>query len=103
MSKKEKLLAALDDIENGKGKLSLRATAKKYGVPYTTLNDHVSRKYTRIGAGRPTVLTAAEEEEIVYCCQVLQEIGFGMRRETVGAIIVDYLANHFMLIQYAHL
>lgn len=39
------------------------------------------------------MLTSAEEKEIVYSCQVLQEMGFGMTREMAGAIVVDYLTT----------
>jgi hypothetical protein len=45
----------------------------------------------KVGAGKPTILTHAEEEEIVYCCQVLQEIGFGLTKEVVSAVVIDYL------------
>jgi len=46
-----------------------------------------------IGAGRPTILTPEEEKEVAYSCQVLQEMGFGMTREMVGATVVDYLTT----------
>lgn len=49
-----------------------------------------SRKQHRC---RPTNVLAPAEEEIVYSCQVLQEMGFGMTREMVGAITVDYLTT----------
>ena len=91
MSKKESLQAALHEIQQRQG-VSVRSVAKKYGVPPSTLYRHVQAE-SNVGSGRPTVLTPAEEKEIVYSCQVLQEMGFGMTREMVGAIVVDYLTT----------
>jgi transposase len=70
MAKKESLQLALAALESGKGKLSIRAASKQFGVPYSTLQDHTSKRYTNIGSGHPTILTADEEKEIVYSCQV---------------------------------
>ena len=53
--------------------------ARKFSVPATTLFDHVSGKHLRISARAPTVLSPAEEKEIVVSLQVLQEIGFGLK------------------------
>ena len=80
---------AVAEVKSAKG--SVRSVAAKYKIPYTTLSDHVKGKYDRIGSGRPTALTYDEEKEIVYCCQVLQEMGFGMTKEMVCAIVMDYL------------
>ena len=92
MSKKESLQAALREIQQKKQGVSVRSVAKKYGVPPSTLHRHVQAE-SNIGAGQSTVLLPAEEKEIVYSCQVLQEMGFGMTREMVGAIVVDYLTT----------
>ena len=67
--------------------------ARKFSVPATTLFDHVSGKHLRIGARAPTVLSPAEEKEIVVSLQVLQEIGFGLTKDLVGVIIHDYLKD----------
>lgn len=83
---------ALAEIKSTKG--SVRSVAKKYNIPYTTLLDHVKGKYEHVGAGRPTTLTYDEEKEIVYCCQVLQEMGFGMTKDMVCAIVMDYLQSN---------
>ena len=61
-----------------KGKASVNSIAKKHGIPVSTLHDHVQGKVKKVGAGKPAVLTYAEEKEIVYCCQVWQEMGFGL-------------------------
>ena len=92
--KQEQLEAALNEIESGKGKESIYKLAKKYGIPSSTLYDHARKKVSKSGAGRPTVLTRAEEEELVYCCQVLQEMGFGMTKENVTAIVTDYVSTN---------
>ena len=43
--------------------------------------------------GRPTVLSKEEENEIVITCQVLQEMGFGMTREMVATVIMEYIRD----------
>ena len=73
--------------------VSVRSIAKKYGVPSSALHDHLLKKDTWVGAGRPTILTSEEERVIVYSCQVLQEMGFGLTRDVVGAIVIDYLST----------
>ena len=94
MARREKLQAALQELRKKKG-VSVRSLARKYGIPPSTLHRH-ARMESRIGVGRPTILTPEEEEEVVYSCQVLQEMGFGMTREMVGAIVVDYVPyNHW--------
>lgn len=65
--KKKQLDDALIELERSKGKASVNATAKKYGIPVPTLHDNVKAKAKKVGTGKPTVLTHAEEEEIVYC------------------------------------
>ena len=47
----------------------------------------------KVGAGRPTVLTYAEEKEIVVTCQVLQELGYGLTREIVAGVVCTFLKN----------
>ena len=88
---KQQLDAALKEVARLKGKASINAISKKYGIPVSTLHDHVRGKVKKVGAGKPTVPTYAEEEEIVYCCQVLQEIGYGLTKEIVSSIVIDYL------------
>ena len=50
-------------------------------------------KSGKVGAGRPTVLTPAEEKEIVVTCQVLQELGYGLTREIVTDVIHHFLKD----------
>ena len=70
MVKEERLKLALAALQKEKEKKSINGAAKRFQVPYTTLRDHVSKRYTKIGQGHPTVLIEAEERKIVYCCQV---------------------------------
>ena len=46
---------------------------------------------SKIGAGAPTILSHAEEKEIVVTLQGLQEMGFGLTKELAGTVIKDYL------------
>ena len=39
------------------------------------------------------MLTPAEENEIVISCQVLQELGLGLTKETVGAMLLTTAAE----------
>ena len=89
--RQEQLEAALEEIKTGRGKQSNHSIAKKYGIPSSTLYDHTKKAVSKSGVGRPTVLTRTEEEELVYCCQVLQEMGFGLTKENVTAIVADYV------------
>lgn len=65
----EQLSAAVAKVKANE--LSSRKVAVKYDVPYATLRSHVKGIPAKVGAGRPTVLTHQEEEEIVYTCQVI--------------------------------
>ena len=82
----EALLAAVKAVKLQGMKRA--AAASKFNVPATILFDHISGKHFTIGAGRPTILSPAEEHEIVVTLQVLQEIGFGL---TKGVVICDYV------------
>lgn len=53
---------------------SIRAAAKQYGVPYTSLHRHVKGDY--IPKGRCTVLSATEENEIVQWILDISKQGF---------------------------
>ena len=61
--KKEQLYTALKEIEDGKVKVSICSAAKKYGIPPTTLHDHVKHTVSKSGARKPTILTLYTEEE----------------------------------------
>ena len=65
----------------------------KYGIPRSSLHDHISGKSTKRYGGPPTVLTKAMEKEIATTCVVLQELGFPLTKELVGVIIRDLLTD----------
>lgn len=50
-------------------------------------------KSTKRYGGRPTILTGDEEHEIVVTCQVFQEIGFGLTRDMVENVVMQYLRD----------
>ena len=79
---------ALAEIKEGS---SIRLVASKFGIPPTTLHDHISGKSSKVGAGGVTVLTRSEEREIALTCMTLADIGYGLTREVVGAVVHDYL------------
>ena len=53
-----------------KKELSMNKASKLYGIPVTTLHDHMHALSSPRRAGRPTILTYNEEKDIVYACQV---------------------------------
>ena len=73
------------------GRAGVRAAARKYGIPRSSLHDHLSGKSTKRHGGPRTVLTPAIEKEIATTCIVLQEFGFPLSKELVGVIIRDLL------------
>ena len=72
----------------------MRSVAFKYGIPPTTLHDHVSGKCSKVGAGGPTVMTYAEEREIALTCMTLADMGYGLTRDVVAGIVHDYLCEN---------
>lgn len=75
------------------GDLKLCQAVRRFNIPLTTLGDHARRGLSTVGAGSPTILTRAEEKEIVVSAQVLQEIGFGLTKDLVGVVVRNYLKD----------
>ena len=73
--------------------LSVRAAAAKFGIPHSTLHDHLTGKSQKRYGGPSTCLSQSEEKEIVLACQTLQQFGFPMTRDIVGKIVHDYLIS----------
>lgn len=63
--------------------ISYRDAESKYGVPRSTLYDHVAGKATSCKRGPPTVLNATEEKMIVEWALHMADIGYGRTREQV--------------------
>ena len=85
----EQLQAALEGVRSGK--MKAHAAALKFCIPSSTLYDHLKGKSRRRYGGHPTILTCAEEKEIVTSCQVLQEFGYPLTKDIVGIIVRDYI------------
>ena len=85
----EELKAAVKAVKEDN--MTILAAAKKFGVPRSTVFDHLKEIHPKIGAGAPTILTPGEEKEIVITLQVLQQIGFGLTKQLIGVVVCDYL------------
>ena len=88
----ERLQAALEELQGGQAR-SVRAVAQKYSIPKSTLHDHLKGKAKKVGAGGPTVFSPSEEGDIVLACTTLSDMGYGMTRDLVDAVIFDYLKD----------
>ena len=69
----------------------MRAAASKFGIPSSTLHDHLKGKSLKRYGGAPTILTPDEEEEVVTACMVLQQLGFPLTKHYVSAALRDFL------------
>ena len=59
---KEDLRNAVEEVKSGAG-VSIRGTAQKYGIPRSTLHDHISGRHEQVGKGGPTVLSSLKSEK----------------------------------------
>ena len=71
--------------------LSVRAAAATYGIPRSTLSEHVRGVRSKRYGGGSTMLSQEEEREIVIMCQVLADMGFPLCKEYVEVVVRDYL------------
>lgn len=85
----EQLAIALGAVRGGT--MKAHAAAVKYGIPSSTLYDHLHGRSKKRYGGPPTVLSHEEEQEIAMACQVLQEFGFPLTKGVMGTIVSDYL------------
>lgn len=81
-------------IENAKKAvrqgMSIRRASEMFGVPYATLNDHISGRHPRSYGGQ-TVLSNAEEKCLVEGLALCAEWGFPQRRTDVRNMVQNYL------------
>ena len=84
----QQLQAALQAVEAGQ--LKPHRAAVKFGIPPSTLYDHLKGKSTKRYGGLPTILTHAEKE-IATACGVLQQFGYSLTTDIVGVIVRDYV------------
>ena len=71
--------------------LSYRKAAAQYGIPQSTLHDHVTGKAVSSKRGPPTVLMAAEEQMLVDWAFHMADIGCGHTREQLCATVKEIL------------
>ena len=71
--------------------LSYRKAAAQYGIPRSTLYDHVTGKAVSSKRGPPTVLTTAEEQMLVDWALHMADIGYGHTREQLCATVKEIL------------
>ncbi len=78
----EKLKEAVEEVKAG---ASLRATAKKYGIPHTTLQDYKKSKYAH-DPHPNSALTPAEEEALLSFIFWMADHGFPVTRSLVKVL-----------------
>lgn len=77
--------AALKAVEDGK---SINRAARDYGIPKSTLYDHVSGKVVHgIKPGPRPYLTAGEEKELGIYLKQCAKVGYGKTRRDVLALV----------------
>ncbi len=81
-------------IKHAQRHFHIKAAARQFGIPATTLRDRISGKVKK-GAkvGHPTVLSEAQEKEIVDTCMLFGEWGFGLGRREVESVLHSYLKS----------
>ena len=86
----EQLEAALKDAKSGKS--SLRSAARKYSVPFSTLQEH-SSKGTRRPYGGQTVLSTGEEATLAKCVAICADWGFPLQKSDLKVLVHEFLAR----------
>ena len=75
-------------------KMSMYSAAKQYKIPRTTLLRHIHTPDGKeLKVGVPTVLSSADEIEIVSTCHLFAEWGFGLSKQDVVNVVTDYLKS----------
>ena len=77
-------------------KLSIRAIARAWQIPYETLRRRICGKVPGYGSasGRPTVLKETDEAELVTTIKKLAQVGFPMTRKDVQEIAYAFAKAH---------
>ncbi|XP_029732003.2 uncharacterized protein LOC115253733 [Aedes albopictus] len=84
---------ALEEVKCGT--LTYYAAALKYGIPRTTLQYRLSDVYKHKGSRGPyTVLTSAEEEEIVTWLKDKERKGHPITQHTIQSKVTSFLKAH---------
>ena len=93
-TKAEVVTIAVAEVQAG---ASLRGTAVKFGIPRSTLHDHMTSQRKQVGKWGPTVLTHDEEREIALTCMTLADMGFGLTKAVVEVVVFEYLKDKSIL------
>ena len=85
-----------DDIQNAIKKIeskqmTLRKASFSFKVPYSTVQNRMTREVQTVGSGTSTVLSKVTEELLVHIIKMLAEWGFGLRFPSIQSIVADYL------------
>lgn len=84
---------ALEEVNR---EMSVRAAAKIFNIPHSTLEDHVTGKSSKVGAGAPTVLSFSEEQEISHLPGFIRdELWHHKRAYSSGHIRLHQRKQHF--------
>ncbi|MCG8621544.1 MAG: hypothetical protein MJE68_06030 [Proteobacteria bacterium] len=79
---------AVSAVTRGKGSISVREAALKFGIPKSTLGDRVSgRVLSGATSGPATYLNSSEEEELVRFLLGCAEIGYPKSRKQILALV----------------
>ena len=86
----ESMQKAIAAVEQGTD--SIRRAAEKYGIPRSTLHDHVSGKVDlRAKPGRDPYLSLEEEEELVSFLLKCAHIGYPHTRKQVMTLVQEFV------------
>jgi len=98
---KEALLQATVKFYHESSEASIKGTAEKYGIAYSTLRGRLKRAVSRVsGHQRMQVLTPYEENSVVRWCERLDEWGHLGKMSVVKEMaqaIVSRRVNHHVL------
>ena len=77
-------------------KVSIRMLARAWNIPYETLRKRITGKVSGFAqaSGRPTVLSAKDEDELVKVVKSLADVGFPMTRNDVQQLAFTYPKEH---------
>ncbi len=81
---------AIIDVRDNK--ISIKKAAFLHGINRTTLLNQLKQSHCG-PVGRPTLLAPDEEKLIVHALQKLGEWGFGIDRNAVQRVVLDYLKD----------
>ena len=72
----------------------MSAAAKQFSLPRETLRRHVTNQVTiKAKPGRPTILSKEEEVEVVETYQLFGEWDFGVQKDDVESVVVQFLQH----------